>query len=370
MLLSKSSRNISGNTSTILDAIRILASLVVFCGHAYAQWHPNLNMKRDFIVDWGHVSVVIFFVLSGFVIAHTTTGINKGGIRYAQARLSRLYSIVLPVLIITALVECYLRYSNPLIASQYDRGGAFVRYILTALFLNEAWFLSASPPINGPLWSLSYEFWYYVIFGLTFYQPKTWRSWSVLFVAFLVVGPKILLMMPVWLLGNFAYRLQIPIKDSSIRWGIFIFFFVCAIFLAIYTPHWPYDLGKRPLFFAGQFLTDFIVGSFFALALAFIPSGNKIANTLNPHSLTTSFFRKFADLTFPLYVLHEPFLVLYRALSGIKNSNSIGMLTGMIVVFIVCMLIGAILERYRIKWIQLFQKLINRNNIFVKWILK
>jgi peptidoglycan/LPS O-acetylase OafA/YrhL len=56
------------------------------------------------------------------------------------------------------------------------------------------------------------------------------------------------------------------------------------------------------------------VGLFIAAALWILPTGDHLSTELK----FANWFRKAADLTFPLYVLHFPLMVLWRALFGYK----------------------------------------------------
>jgi len=56
------------------------------------------------------------------------------------------------------------------------------------------------PVWNPPYWSLCYEVWYYALFGAAVYLPPARRMlWLVLLAA--IAGPRILLLLPVWLAG-------------------------------------------------------------------------------------------------------------------------------------------------------------------------
>jgi peptidoglycan/LPS O-acetylase OafA/YrhL len=361
MFYSKTPKTISGSSSIFMDSLRIIAAVTVFFGHAYAQWFTTVGYNYNGI-DWGHVAVVIFFALSGYVIAYTTTSNNRGLLQYTQARLSRLYSVVIPALIITAVVEIIVKFSDPELLTHYTRGMSLPRYIISGLFLNEVWFLSASPPINGPLWSLSYEFWYYVIFGLFFFSAKGWKAKLLPLLACVIAGPKILLMMPIWLLGNLAYRMHNPVKSKSLAWLLITLFMGTAIVMVYVLPSMPLRLGGAPLFYAGQFITDFIIGIFIAAALWMLPQYNTKPAA---KSAAINFVRKLADLTFPLYVLHDPLLVLIRAFWKTKLFDSVQMWTAIVIVFIVCVLIGTLMENTRKHWISFFKKALFKGKVLL-----
>ena len=75
--------------SIYLDIIRFLAALVVLASHIgyYRFTQGNMQWIRD--LNLGSDAVVLFFVLSGFVIAYTTFARNRGAAVYAEARLAR-----------------------------------------------------------------------------------------------------------------------------------------------------------------------------------------------------------------------------------------------------------------------------------------
>lgn len=355
--LKQTSRSINGFSSIILDSLRIVAALVVLVYHMYMHWLPT-HGTTDMLAKYAHGGVVVFFVLSGYVIAYTTIQRNRGGKQYMLARFSRLYSIVIPALAVTAFTELTLLITDPELSASMTRGATIPRYLLSMFLSNEIWFFSAAPPINGPLWSLSYEFWYYIIFGLFFFKKKSVKWLIVGLLACVVAGPKILLMMPIWLLGYLSYKYSPNIEKSS-SWLLFLVFLVAAGVSIVFLPVWPGELGNAPLFFSGQFITDIITGIFIAFSLTVMPTGGtSVAKLIRP-------IRKAADLTFPIYVLHFPLLILYDSLSGQSVSHAHQLVGPTMVVLLACILIGLMLEKYRRIWDAGFQTLFNVRAHFV-----
>ena len=87
----------------------------------------------------------------------------------------------------------------------YEGGVTLQALAGCAWFLNQLWFISLQPGSNGPYWSLGYEAWYYLIFAVFFFTPGRTR-WLAAGLAAVIAGPKILLLMPVWLTGVFVWR--------------------------------------------------------------------------------------------------------------------------------------------------------------------
>ena len=352
-------KRIGTASSIFLDVLRLGAALTVLLVHAHNMWFPWKAHNPSSPGDASHTAVVIFFVLSGYVIAYTTSSNNRGPLHYAQARLSRLYSVVIPALLLTAMVEMLIQSGSLELRSEFTRGLSWPRYLLTAGFLNEIWFFSAAPPLNGPLWSLSFEFWYYLIFGLWYFRKPGWKNLILPFAACVIAGPKILLLMPVWLLGCAAYRIPRSKISGTMSW--FLVFMVIGIttLTVLFLPPLPWGIGAKPLFFSGQFISDWLVGALLALALWLLPSGKV---QLKPHPMVTR-FRSIADLTFPIYVLHNPLLGLWRYAFGHREGDAIQLWVAIISVILVSALIGHYLEKQRPAWSQFFKKLLELNKL-------
>src|SRR3954469_1403690 len=188
----------SAALSVYLDLIRFGAALVVVLSHAWLILFPAVPLHWP-----GPGAVIVFFVLSGFVIAYVTDGHDRTLTDYALNRLSRLWSVSIPALCFGLALFPFVQHSafGPVPADSSPVAGSTVN----ALFMGEVWFSSVAPPLNGPFWSLNYEAWFYAIFGAWTYLPRPMKGPAACVLAALA-GPKILVLMPCWLLGVSAYR--------------------------------------------------------------------------------------------------------------------------------------------------------------------
>jgi peptidoglycan/LPS O-acetylase OafA/YrhL len=341
----KQLRSIDGFPSIILDVIRLVSALVVFFWHLRFIWFPNVPTIS---VDIGHGAVIVFFVLSGYVIFYTTLNKNRGFLQYFKARLSRLYSVLIPGLLLTVICEFIVRQVNIDIYSEYSRGHSIIRYLLTGTFLNEIFLFSSAPPMNGPLWSLGYEFMFYVIFGFWFYKCKTWKSKSLLVIVSVILLPKIMLLMPIWLIGGYAYR-YLSLKINPLFQYILVVLTLligCILFYKI--PPIPARMGSFPLFFSSQFLTDYLLGLTIAIAFFLLPNGNPISS---PNKILL--FRKLGDMTYPIYILHQPLLILYITIFGYPPSYEQIVLPCFVILGI-CTVVGYASNKMKPLWALLF----------------
>ena len=301
----------SATTSTFLNVLRLGAAFLVFVTHCAQFWFPAVYQS---MARLGHDAVIIFFVLSGFVIAHATAR-QKDFRSYAIARLSRLYSVVMPALALTIILQTIGTALNADYYQGSSRGSDALRYGISALFLQETWTFSASPPTNSPLWSLGYEFWYYAIFGAAiFIRPLPWRITAVTLLM-LVVGPKVLLLMPIWIAGVAAYRFRCaPLPPNAAR----MLFVICIIILPVVfgLREFPSPLGSAPLFFSAAFLSDWTSGFLVALALFCFERG--FANvSISPAA--QHYAQRAADCTFSLYLYHYPLVLFATAVASLDR---------------------------------------------------
>src|SRR6185295_6183790 len=157
-------------TSLYLDLVRFSAALVVFLEHLRS--HTKHGFKafwslhsfwRDYLNPLSLTAVMVFFVLSGYVIAHLLATRERTLLEYSASRFARLYSVVVPALILTLVANQLLAMKYPHAFDSY--GGAvamFLDYLGTAVFASHFWLWGDLEPANAPFWSLSFEAAFYV----------------------------------------------------------------------------------------------------------------------------------------------------------------------------------------------------------------
>lgn len=139
------------------------------------HFHPNTHFAGNALVRHSYLFVDFFFVLSGFVIFEAySTKLQQGfGVfRFIGLRLGRLYPLHVSVLL------CFLLYEVAwaLVLSDFSLNPrpAFTGSFSPAHFLSSL-FLTGSFVLNGwnfPSWSISAEFWTYLIFAAAIVSIK------------------------------------------------------------------------------------------------------------------------------------------------------------------------------------------------------
>ncbi|MCW2118494.1 acyltransferase family protein [Flavobacterium sp. 7A] len=341
--------------SLFLDFVRIFAALLVVYGHAVMMFFGDIEGDRLIVSNMRHFAVVLFFVLSGYVIGFTTKSNNRGAQQYAVARLSRLYSMVLPALVISFIIEMILNYIA--LKNIHVDVISVVRYLITATFMNELWLFSSAPRINVVLWSVSFEFFFYLIFGVYLYTKDKKKKVLFTILACLFAGPKILLMFPIWIAGYlaFIYDDKLARFKNSFTFLLFLFF-TFASYVALEPL--PYVIGYKPLYFANQFCTDLISGILFAVTIFLFPTNLQM--TISDKFVKQ--FRTVADFTFPIYVLHYPILQLCKVVLNNAGDMQLQFYVSILVSLFFSVVFGYFFNKYRILWTTLFEKIFNRYN--------
>jgi peptidoglycan/LPS O-acetylase OafA/YrhL len=305
--------------SIYLDLVRFGACAVVVSHHAW----PILFSAYP--IPWpGHDAVVVFFVLSGLVIAHATSRPNLTMSDYALQRAARILSVVVPALALSAVASvCVggvgLGEPGPPSSGWLD---GMLRIAANLFCVAQIWGFDVGPPLNAPFWSINFEIWYYALFGAWMFLTGLRRAITLATIT-LIVGPKILLMLPIWLLGAGLYYHRPHLSDraavvamlmtSALALG-FIQFDVSVLIRTKMIAVWPTVMAE--LHSANQFVGDWllalIVGANFAAAASMGRFGASLVTWARP-------IRAAAGCTFSAYLYHIPLLALAYLSLGLRS---------------------------------------------------
>lgn len=313
--------------SVILDLMRGLAAVMVLGDHwrnFFFVDFPEVNLPRRemFVLPYvlttaGHQAVVIFFVLSGFFISGSVIRMLQSNSwtwrRYATHRLIRLWIVVVPGLLLcvawdglgVSLHTTHALYfgdaANHLMHDVADQRKA--SYFVGNLFFLQGKSVSTFGS-NAALWSLAYEFWYYLLFPLALIaawkgQETTKRVFCC--IAFLAIcfwlRGDFMALFPIWLAGAVISVLpRIPLS-AGVRWAAAAFYVPLVLTVAV---------------FRGAFnllVLDYLLTVATGVLLWVLLSATSRA----PNNLTVHAIRILARGSFSLYVLHMPILAFLAA---------------------------------------------------------
>lgn len=301
-------------TSIYLDAVRFLAACAVFLCHASGR-----RLTAGFFWragPYGLEAVIVFFVLSGFVIAYVTDVHEHSTTSYGISRAARIYSVALPALVITFVLDAIGRNITPGLYnaawgySWHDRAGQFLAGLF---FVNQVWFANVVPGSDLPYWSLGFEVWYYAIFAVAIFAPRFWRE-GALVLLLIGVGPRVASLLPIWLLGVLAYHVCSR-RTLSIRAASVLFAASIMLWVAYEAYAWRYGrlVNVHSIFVRPEIVQDYIIGLLFCanlIGFRFISHWVEV-----PLLRVSRAIRWLAGATFTLYLLHLPIAQFLRSLA-------------------------------------------------------
>lgn len=297
---------ISKETSSILHLIRSLAAFTVVVNHCRGHFfvsYTDLNVESQNIFNYilfaftrmGHEAVIIFFVLSGYLVGgqlYSNFLLKKLDLKkYILDRITRMWIVVIPALLLGGMLDYYTLQMRGI---NFDQSTLNV----TTFLGNLSFLQTISVPvfgINSPLWSLAYEFWYY-IFGAVVILILKFRIKAYFRICFLLVAllafyclsKDILLLFPLWILGIFCRIKIVGLKNSSAK---NISYFLLTIFLCTFCLASQYE----------NRISDYILSISFALFLISI----NVVQFKSPKNLG-KLYLVFSSFSFTLYAIHYP----------------------------------------------------------------
>ncbi|WP_316810267.1 acyltransferase [Pedobacter heparinus] len=315
-----------------LDLIRGLAALAVFLGHLrIITFKDTPTYELDilgklvfFATGFGHISVTLFFTLSGFLIIgsiHESVAAKRWAFsNYANNRLIRLWVVLIPCLVLGLIWDKIgltffgdsIFYSNQW---KYFLNQDLPSKLTPEIFIGNVLFLQKIlvPTLgsNGSLWSLTNEFWYYVTFPLLFfssfryYGKATRMIFAIASVMILFfVGKDIAINFILWLMGGISYimlkKIKISIFDNKPALFILTLLFLITI-----------SLTRSKLYPA--IFNNFSIGLVFSLLIPFLTRAQMRNQLLKKVSIYLS------DVSYTLYLAHLPIIYVITSMISAQS---------------------------------------------------
>ena len=203
-------RQKGSGTVASLELLRGLASIDVLLWHLL-NFDTGIPRIPGFyrLVGWSRESVIVFFVLSGYVIALSQQRLHRGAAPFFKARVKR----IVPIFLVALGAAAFTGYVVHTPCTPWQ--------IVGHLLFLQSYEGSLVPPLptNGPLWSLGTEFEFYLLLTLILVARKpvllgVWAVASIVGVLIRYTGHvgtgaeglllEFLGLSPCWLLGYFA----------------------------------------------------------------------------------------------------------------------------------------------------------------------
>lgn len=321
--------------TSLIDFVRWLSAFMVMVGHARnplllgfgqlsAEQRSPVVAAWYFVTGFHAEAVLVFFVLSGYLVGGLSSArIAQGSYNatnYLIDRVSRLYVVYLPALLLTCLLDWLGAHwfansglydgTHAMIATK-DHGIAYANLLnWNVFFANLAMmqeFHTPSLGSNQPLWTLSCEFWFYMIFatGAASLRGKAPKVIGFMLLTLMIAlwnGPEFLIYLGLWLIGMglaFIKRPRRALPALALA-AILAWLVVLRLNDAWLDEH----LGMKH---AAHYVLALLVGW---LLIAFR------GHTPALFGRVRTFNRKMADFSYSLYLIHFPVIVFAIAALG------------------------------------------------------
>lgn len=303
-----------------IDWCRFLGAFVVLLVHSrafaisnYGSIDPdqrNLGTAAFYMATRiGTQGVLVFFVLSGFLVGgKAIERFREGTFRlqdYVIDRCSRILVPFIPALLLSVIIARVIRL-EPGSPGLILKNLVFLQGIATEPY-----------PGNEPLWSLSYEVWFYILAGAcAVLGLRRHRDMTALIVAlgamliFTILQPVYLLC---WLIGALAWvaRPRTPGWTGLIA-GIFLMLYG-MLGVQVFSEAQTASINTAFARFSGYFISLEAAQMMFCGGCALVVQQLVVTPASKPGSLRVEAFgTRLAAFSYTLYLTHNPLLHLFR----------------------------------------------------------
>ena len=323
--IKKVNQTLNGEASWHLNAMRGVAAVMVLMNHfrnTFFVTYQDVENQNIFTLllysftGLGHEAVMVFFVLSGFLISNSILKVlnNWSWKHYLINRLTRLSVVLIPALILGLIIDLTGLYFFDYSFFPHNMDERINVEVFLGNLLYLQGFQVSVLGTNDPLWSLSYEFWYYLLFPailLTITKTKgLWTRFSYLiftFICFFIVGKEVSFYFLVWLMGFVvlifpAIKIESKVLIASTKIGSVLLFIITLGVSRL-------NLISLPL------IEDILVAISFSL-LVYLTL--HLQNVFNATSNLKEWYRNSAEwlsgFSYTLYLIHFPILIFLFAL--------------------------------------------------------
>lgn len=167
-----------------LTRLRFFAALWVVFYHWRAPWEVDVDSVTQFLA-MGRFGVDLFFILSGFVLAHVYLNARETGRfdfpRFLVARFARIWPLHMAVILFLVLVW----FMAVVLSVPFETERFAIADLPANILMVHAWGFAPDQSWNGPSWSISAEWFAYLAFPAYLMAAMAFRArpWALLLIA-------------------------------------------------------------------------------------------------------------------------------------------------------------------------------------------
>ncbi|MBR0737667.1 acyltransferase [Bradyrhizobium liaoningense] len=176
---------------------RAIAATLVLAGHAM-DILPGSRIPTEY--NFGGIGVDIFFVISGFIMWVTTEARQMTPVDFWLRRVRRivpLYWLFTSVIVVIGMIAPGL-----LGATKVTTTSAIQSYLFIPHYYSNSTYADLIAPLLGPGWTLNYEMFFYLVFGICL-LPSLFRNRlqiiAVVLTTLVIMGACVNSSAPIWI---------------------------------------------------------------------------------------------------------------------------------------------------------------------------
>jgi len=303
-----------------------MAALYVVLHHSLPHNFNVLGIPLGALLKFGQEAVILFFLLSGFVInyAYQRSG-NKHFSHYFFNRFARLYIPLLIIYLLAYVIVCikHTEWIDPQIQN----------LVLNMMMLQDIDSLKpgviVSPYMgNSPLWSLSYEWWFYMLYYplVTRFRVDILNSFSVwlsiIFASILYVFlddflSRLWMYFGIWWFGVFLSQLYLQKKEINFKAMIQPLLALSAVTMILGISSLVAKMQGKTLSFGIHPILEVRHFAFAILVVLLAVWWHKFKWIGFNHSIGG--FSRFAPISYVVYISHYYLVTTASYLSFLEN---------------------------------------------------
>lgn len=155
--------------SNNFDLLRLIAALIVILRHSFGLLGNNdpLEVVTKGNMHLGQLGVAVFFTISGYLITMSLSR-STSALNYLKKRMLRIFPGLIVCILLTTMVlgplasklNAYEYFSNSSTWQYFWNISLYkMHYTLPGVFTSNTF----GPAVNGSLWTLAYEFTFYIL---------------------------------------------------------------------------------------------------------------------------------------------------------------------------------------------------------------
>jgi peptidoglycan/LPS O-acetylase OafA/YrhL len=298
----------------LLDGLRGFAAILV------VLYHLPPYLQRWFACPNAFLAVDFFFCLSGFIIAYSyehriLRGLSFGD--FCLSRLIRLYPLYILGSLLGLISVCILAYGSGRSHKLSDLLLASLLSLLVLPNLGGAWSNHSVFPLNGPAWSLFFELFANFVFWIAI-RVRWANRWALLFITTACLIVLSLSTSPLSNMGAFTQSFPSGFArvGFSFGMGLITFRLYKSRRHSLLTGKVAVGIASVVIaLLAGMLLTRGRIAEQPAAHLFLIavvsPLVVYLGSLVKVPAAAGSMCSFFGDFSYPLYILHQPFLLVW-----------------------------------------------------------